>query len=155
MSCQLSNHDDIWRSSLQVITCRSYSEKELRQKLEQKGYGCDSIEKVLYRLKEYDYINDVKLANQLFRKYLQANKYSSKQILYKLKQRGLPDAIVFEVTRDFDVADEEWKAALKLVTARFKNPDTITKEKLYRYLISRGFSTASIHRAVQMIYDNE
>ncbi|WP_007940162.1 regulatory protein RecX [Pelosinus fermentans] len=146
----LNNHNDIWQYSLHLVTRRSYSEKELQQKLEYKDYSCDDIEKVFSRLKEYGYINDIKLANHLFHKYLETNKYSTKQILYKLKLRGLPDAILSEIARDFDDI-EEWKSALKVVTARFKSFDTTTKEKIYRYLASRGFSATSIHKVLQTL----
>ena len=146
----LNNHNDIWQYSLNLVTRRSYSEKELQQKLEYKDYSRDAIETVFSRLREYGYINDIKLANHSFHKYLETNKYSTKQILYKLKLRGFPDIILSEVIKDYD-DKEEWKSALKIVTARFKSFDTTTKEKIYRYLASRGFSATSIHKVLQTL----
>lgn len=151
MILRLNNHNEIWQCSLHLITRRSHSKHELQQKLHCKGYNDDSIEKVIQRLEEYGYINDTKLANSLFHKYLQANKYSIKQIHYKLKQRGLPDAILSEITKNHDDI-EEWQSALKIVNVRFKNFDTVTKEKMYRYLASKGFSSSSIHRVLHAIY---
>lgn len=147
----LNSHNDIWQYSLHLVTRRSHSEKELQQKLECKGYSCDAIEKALRRLKEYGYIDDIKLANHLFYKYVETHKYSTKQIFYKLKLRGLQDRVLLEIAKDFDDV-EEWKSALKIITARFKSLDTTSKEKIYRYLSSRGFSATNIHKALQTFY---
>ncbi|MDF2636037.1 MAG: Regulatory protein recX, partial [Pelosinus sp.] len=35
---------------------------------------------------------------------------------------------------------------------RFKNFDTLNKEKVYRYLASKGFSSSSIHTVLETIY---
>ncbi len=148
----LNNHNEIWQCSLHLITRRSHSKHELQQKLHYKGYSDDAIEKVIQRLEEYGYINDLKLATNLSHKYLQANKYSVKQIHYKLKQHGLSDAILTEVTKNHDDV-EEWQVALKIVNVRFnKTFDTVTKEKIYRYLASKGFSSSSINKVLQAIY---
>jgi regulatory protein len=154
MMLLLNNHNEIWPYSLHLITQRSYSKRELQQKLHYKGYNDDSIDKVIQRLEEYSYINDLKLADNLFHKYLQANKYSIKQIHYKLKQRGLPDAILSELMKHHDDI-EEWQIALKIVNIRFKDFETITKEKIYRYLASKGFSSSSIHKVLEVIYHSD
>jgi regulatory protein len=154
MTYPLNNHNEIWQCSLHIIGRRSHSEHELQQKLRYKKYSYDNIENVIFRLKEYGYINDTELAKNLFNKYLQANKYSLKQILYKLKQRGLPDAIIHNLINGYDDI-EEWQLALKIVKTHFKILDDTTKEKIYRYLATKGFSSTSITKVLDHIYHSD
>lgn len=147
---QLTSQKDIWQVSLHLITRRPQSEYELQQKLHYKNYSYESIENVIQRLREYGYINDDELAKNLFNKYLQAGKYSLKQIIFKLKQRGIPDAIIHNINSACD--REEWQSALKIVSIRFKIVDATTKEKIYRYLATKGFSSTSITKVIQHIY---
>jgi len=157
MTYLLNSYNGIWQCSLHIIGRRSHSEHELQQKLYYKKYSYDDIEKVILRLKEYGYINDTELAKNLFNKYLQAGKYSVKQIIYKLKQRGLPDAIIHNIVNSHDDIDlEEWQSALKIIKTRFKIlNDATTKEKIYRYLATKGFSSASITKALNHIYQSD
>lgn len=151
---RLNNHNEVWQCSLHIIGRRPHSEYELQQKLHYKKYSYDNIENVILRLKEYGYINDAELARNLFDRYLQAGKYSLKQILYKLKQRGLPDAIIHNIVNSHDDINE-WESALKVVKTHFKILDTTTKEKIYRYLASKGFSSTSITKVLDHIYHSE
>jgi regulatory protein len=151
---RLNNQSEIWQSSLHIIGRRSHSEYELQQKLHYKKYSHDNIENVIIRLKEYGYINDTELTTNLFNKYLQAGKYSIKQILYKLKQRGLPDAIIHKTVNSHDDI-EEWHSALKIVKTHFKILDATTKEKIYRYLATKGFSSTSITKVLNHIYHSD
>lgn len=150
----LKTNSDIWQCSLHIIARRSHSEHELQQKLHYKNYSFDDIKLVMDRLREYGYINDVKLAKNLFNKYLQADKYSLKQIVNKLKQRGLADSIINDTANSYDYS-EEWQSALKIVRNRFKLADTITKEKIYRFLATKGYSSASITKALHHFYHSE
>lgn len=153
MMSQLTSQKDIWQASLHLITRRSHSEYELQQKLHYKEYSYESIENVIQRLREYGYINDDELAKNLFNKYLQAGKYSLKQIAFKMKQRGLSDAIIHNIISACD--KEEWQSALKIVSIRFKIVDVTTKEKIYRYLATKGFSSTSISKVIRHLYQSE
>ena len=132
----------------------SYSEYNLRQKLQQKGYIIEQIDDVINRLLTYGYVNDNKLAKNLFDKYLQVGKYSLNIIICKLKQHGLPDDIIENMTNTYD-SETEWSSALKIVNNRFKTLDGITKEKIYRFLAARGFSTSIIHRVSEHIFHGD
>lgn len=150
----MNNHEDIWKLALQILGRRSYSEYELRQKLYSKDYAAIQIDDVINRLLTYGYVNDHKLANILFEKHLQVGKYSLNNIICKLKQRGLPDDIIKNATKSYD-SDEEISSALKIVNNRFKSLDDISKEKIYRFLATRGFGSTTISKVFQKIYHDE
>jgi len=150
MIYQLTNPDTIWNVALRILSRRAHSEQELRQKLHQKEYGIDEVNQVITRLLPYGYINDTEFAQNLFEKYLRLGKYSFNIIICKLRQHGITDSIIKNVTHNYDY-EEEWRAALKLVTNRFKSFDATNKEKAYRFLATRGFSTTTIHKVFQQI----
>ena len=149
----MNNDKSIWKLALEILGRRAHGDYELRQKLYRKDYAASEIDEVMNRLLTYGYVNDNKLANFLFVKYLQVGKYSLNQIVSKLKQRGLPDDIIKNVTSSYD-SEEEQSSALKLITNRFKSFDGINKEKVYRFLGTRGFGVGTIHKVCQQIYDD-
>jgi len=150
----LNNNEDIWKLSLNILGRRSHSEYELRQKLYHKDYVATQVDNVINRLLTYDYVNDDKLATFLFAKYLKVGKYSLNTMICKLKQRGLTDDVIKNVTNSYD-CEQEWISALKLVNNRFKSLDGIQKEKIYRFLGTRGFGATTIHKVCQQLYDGE
>lgn len=155
MICLLNNTTTIWNAALKILSRRSHSEYELRQKLHQKEYTVDEINQVIERLVPYGYINDIEFAQNLFEKYLRLKKYSFNIIICKLKQHGITDAVIKEVTEHYNY-EEEWQSALKLVRSRFKSPDATTKEKIYRFLGTRGFSSSTINKVSQAFdYDDD
>lgn len=151
---KLNNDKDIWTLALHILGRRSHSEYELRQKLASKEYVVDQIDHVINRLLTYGYINDHKLATLLFKKLVQAGKYSFNNIICKLKQRGLPDDVIKAVTSSYD-SEEEMISALKIVNNRFKSLDGIGQDKIYRFLGMRGFSATTIHKVFQQLYHGE
>ena len=150
----MNNQEDIWKVALHILGRRAHSEYELRQKLQQKDYVSEQVDDVIKRLLTYDYVNDNKLAENLFKKHLQVGKYSLYTIICKLKQRGLPDEIIKNMTNTYD-SESEWNSALKLVNNRFKSLDGITKEKIYRFLATRGFGATIIHKVFEQLFDGE
>lgn len=150
----MNNDKDIWKLALEILGRRSQSDYELRQKLHHKDYVATQIDDVMNRLLTYGYVNDNKLATHLFAKYLQIGKYSLNTIISKLKQRGLPDDVIKNVTSSYD-SEEEWRSALKIINNRFKSFDGINKEKVYRFLGSRGFGVSTIQKVCQQIYADE
>jgi len=154
MTSILNKTQSIWSLALQMLGRRAYSEYELRQKLSSKEYAVTEIDDVISRLLSYGYINDPKLAAMLFKKHLQASKYSLNNIICKLKQRGLSDENIRNLANSYDYEDEV-SSAVKIVRSRFKSLNSVEKEKIYRFLGTRGFGAATISKVCQQLYDHE
>ena len=150
----LKNKKDSWHLALQILGRRSHSEYEMRQKLHGKGCTADEIDDAISRLLTYDYLNDTKFATQLFSKYMSAGKYSLTIMICKLKQHGLSDTIVKSVTNSYN-DEKELSSALKVVNSKFKSYDMMNKEKMYRFLAAKGFSSSTIHKVFQQTGDDE
>lgn len=134
--------------ALTALNRRFLSEKELRDKLEQKEVEPCVIEEVLAYLKKMRYVDDVRLANQVAAYYKKTKKYGIHYVRQKLKQRGLP---VDELLQD---EETELEQAVYLIRKKYGTVyDLKNKQKMYRYLQYRGFSGDLIYQAIGKISD--
>lgn len=129
-------------SALKTIE-RSYkTEKEVLEKLKERGYGDNAINKSIEFLKEYDFINDVNYTKLYIKDKL--NSIGSQKIKYTLLQKGIAKQIIEEELADSNKENEKNTAfnlaKKKLEVLRKKENDNYKiSGKLYRYLISKGY----------------
>lgn len=133
----LNNHD-ILRTAIKILSQRMYSVQELRSKLISKGYSPADIDHTIAELSHLHYLDDIALGEFLFNKYHRASKYSIKQVVYKLSNRGLDSQTIDIILTQHNSIDET-KAALNLVRKRYLNPQSVEPDKMIRYLSSKGF----------------
>ncbi len=91
---------------------RFLSSYELTQKMRRKQISDDVIECVLERLRNYDYINDERLSEQVLTYLMKEEKYGVYMIKQKMKLRGL------DIPQDIASYDEV-KAAYRVVEKKF------------------------------------
>ena len=90
---------------------RFLSSYELTQKMRRKQFEDPIIERVLERLRDYDYINDERLSEQVLAYLMKEQKYGAYMIKQKMKLRGL--AIPQEISAYDEVKAAYRKMALK------------------------------------------
>ena len=90
---------------------RFLSSYELTQKMRRKQFEDPIIERVLERLRDYDYINDERLSEQVLAYFMKEQKYGAYMIKQKMKLRGL--AIPQEISAYDEVKAAYRKMALK------------------------------------------
>lgn len=135
--------------SLRLISAKSYSEKQLVEKLIRKNFSTDEISKVIKKLKEYDYLNDEKFAERLIEN--QKKKLTGRlKTGFELYKKGIGRSLSEELMRTFYGEDEERKVALtalekkKISLIKNKENELLFKKKLYDFLQRRGFSSQII-----------
>jgi len=116
------------------------SEKQMRDFLHKKGFSEDSVEKVILRLKELNYIDDRAFA----RTFVEHSKKSGKRaLIYKLQSKGISqEDIDLALENESDEIQEE-KAldlAKKQLPKYAKLNDFEKKQKLNAFLIRHGFT---------------
>ena len=126
---------------------RPHSEKELRDKLTQKGCAPEDIETVVALCLEYGFINDAEYAGMIVRHYI-AGGYGPGRIRMELKRRGVPpelwDEALEEIPEDTDTIDRLLAARL-----RGKNPDDRKeRDKAANALFRKGYSWEDIRAAM-------
>jgi regulatory protein len=129
-------------TALKIIE-RSYkTEKEVIEKLKEKGYEDSAINKSIEFLKEYNFINDVNYAKAYIKDKL--NSVGSQKIKYTLLQKGIAKEIIEEELADLNKENEKntafnlAKKKLDIIKKK-ENDNYKISGKLYRYLISKGY----------------
>ncbi|WP_058485406.1 RecX family transcriptional regulator [Defluviitalea phaphyphila] len=140
--------------ALNFLSYRPRSEKEIRNKLASKEYDEAIIEKVIDFLKKYDYVNDEKFAINYVKYYTHTKILGKKKIEYDLKQKGIKQKIIENVLNNIEL--DELNNALKLIEKKCplkENIDQKKKQKIYQFLLRKGFSYDVIKKAFKIYFD--
>lgn len=145
-------------AALRIVEKTYKSEKELKDKLLLKGYDKDSIEKSIEFLKEYGFINDNNFA-KLYIKDKNRTQGKSK-IKYDLIKKGISEDIIESSISNIDEDDERdnaYNIAIKKYNVIAKREDDKYKlsQKLFRFLLSKGYSYDTVSYVVRKITNQE
>ncbi len=117
-------------SAIRQISRSLKSESEVRQKLEEKGYTEEEAEGAILKLRSYGYINDMAYAHAYVSTY--GKDRGKLRLSYELSAKGVSKDIIDEV-----LPENEEDIARALCEKKAKK--YTEKEKMVRYLMSRGF----------------
>ena len=144
-------------TALKIIE-RSYkTKKEMEKRLLEKGYNLEEINETLKFLEEYNFINDESYTKAFIN---DRTKTQGKQkIKYALKNKGVSDEIIEEELSNLDMKKEKENAnilALKKYNILIKreNDKYKIKEKIIRFLISRGYNYEVAKDAVKEMLES-
>lgn len=144
-------------TALKIIE-RSYkTKKEMEKRLLEKGYNLEEINETLKFLERYNFINDESYAKAFIK---DKTKTQGKQkIKYALKNKGISEEIIEEELSNLDMEREKENAnilALKKYNILIKreNDKYKIKEKIIRFLISRGYNYEVAKDAVKEMLES-
>lgn len=145
-------------TALRIVEKTYKSEKELKDKLLLKGYDKYSIEKSIEFLKEYGFINDNNFA-KLYIKDKNRTQGKSK-IKYDLIKKGISEDIIESSISNIDEEaerDNAYNIAIKKYNVIVKREDDKYKlsQKLFRFLLSKGYSYDTVSYVVRKITNQE
>lgn len=133
--------------ALTLLEYRDRTEKEMRQKLQEREYEPQEIEETLSFLKEYRYINDAEYAEKYIRVY--SSRKSTRQIRCDLERKGVARELITQRLEEAPV-DEEGQIRTYLLKKGYvpgERMEPATYRKLTAALCRRGFSYDAIRRA--------
>lgn len=141
--------------TLNYLSYRARSEKEIRDHLTKKEYDENLIDLAINFCKDKGYIDDLSFAKSYVRDRVNLNKHGSYRIKYDLQKKGVSRDIIDKVV-DLD-SDEEYERALKLAEKKiysYRNDDRNSKyRKLGGYLQRRGFPFPVVSKVLSEILD--
>ncbi|MCI1821686.1 MAG: recombination regulator RecX [Megasphaera sp.] len=126
------DYNEAYGQALRFLNVRFLSEGELRKKLKNKDIDMRIIEKVIIQLKEERFIDDMRLAYDVYHYFVKKEQYGHLYICERLKHRMLP------IPEDLERIDE-YAVAKKLLTKKFSQLPQDPR-KIARFLQYRGFS---------------
>lgn len=134
---------------MNLLKVMDRTEFQLRQKLDQGDYPEEIIDLALSYVKSYGYVNDEAYASRYIDSR-QASK-SRRQITCELMQKGISKGVILAAYEEKEPVDE---GALIRRWLEKKHMDTQTaspkeKQKMYRFLMGKGFSSQEIGKALR------
>ena len=165
--------DDLYQSllnaSFHFISFRPRSEKEIRDFLTKKVHGKSvdngkRIEQVLERLRELEYLDDVKFIRWWVEQRSTYRPKGRRLLEQELLNKGIDKNLIVESLKtlsttspaggekefmnEIDLAKKAIKKKLKLWE---KLPRLVFKQKVYAFLSRRGFSWDTIHQVIDSL----
>ena len=128
------------------------TEKQTRDHLREKGYTPLVINYVLEKCNEYGFVDDGYYARRYVETY--ADKKGVMLIERELKMKGVSEDAAVEALDDLGDQSEA-AAVIARKYMRGKEADLKTIQKLYRHLLSKGFSYDDAKSAVEKIKTDE
>lgn len=122
------------------------TQKQIRDYLRKKEYSDDTIEFVMSKLVEYNYIDDQKYAQAYVLTY--GKKYGKLKLKSQLKVKGVSEEIIECVLEDNKVDSIESVASKYL---KNKVMSYEVSQKLFRFLYSRGYEFDEINSYINKL----
>ena len=139
----IEEHVEIYNKSLDILSRREHSKKEILDKLSKKFSNSDLIELTIQKLEDNNLINDARFSEH----YVAARKrkgFGPKKISYELLSKGVESFIANDAISE----SGKWKElAHQVFNKKFRDGVSVDfklKAKQKNFLINRGFSFTEI-----------
>lgn len=145
-------------TALRIIERNYKTEKEVYDKLIEKGYEEQTAIKSIDFLKEYNYIDDIRYANMYIRDRLRTQ--GKNKIKYALIQKGIDENTLIDVFSELDNS-LEMDVAMNLAKKRYDNlkkretDKYKLSQKLYRFLVGKGYGFDLVSQVVKKITNDD
>lgn len=118
---------------------------EVKNKLKEKGYEDKYIEIIIEKLKYYDYLNDKRYIEYYIKERAIPNNWGTQKIKNNLYKKGLDMKLINEVINEIEELNDNKERINALINKKLKTlynetDDRKKKEKISRFLISRGYN---------------
>lgn len=133
--------------SLWLLSRKNYSEKQMHDRLVQRGYDKAEADSALAYLRESHYVDDAQYAQQ--RIQARAPRHGDRRVRQALSTSGISREMIDEQMGQLREENPEPERVLAVV-AKFegKRLDQALRQKVLRYLAARGFSGSALRVAM-------
>ena len=141
-------NSDITKLITKYLSIREHSKLELQNKLSQKGHDLSDISECINEFSSKDIQSDIRFTEEFIRSKLKKNK-GPRLISSELVSRGITDSIINK--KISEISYQEWCTVAFLALKKKLNGSSVSiedKDKIYSFLISRGFEHKMIKYAI-------
>lgn len=144
-------------TAMRALEQRMQTSRELRTRLQRKGFEPPAIDAALERLTNYGYLNDERFA-ELWIENRQAHRPRGKRMLeHELRQKGIDRQIVEETVGSMEIDDRA--AALQVANKQLRRFESLPlpeqKRKLTGILARRGFDFGVIRATLETVFGEQ
>ena len=153
--------EKFYNKALKFLSYRPRSEKEVRNKLKIKSEKLkieDStaiIDRVIQKLKEYKFLDDVEFAKKWIESRLRFRPRSLRLIKIELKRKGIDPETIDKMINDEGLMINDLENAKKLIQKKLERFKSSSKEEIYqklgRFLASKGFDWDTIKKSIDEV----
>ena len=144
------------KTALNILSRREHSKKELERKLYQRKVEKKIIEEVIYEFSNLNYLDDGRFAKEYLEEKLKLKSSGIEKIKKELYAKGVSREIIKSVLDEKGNIDET-DAAYNLVYKKMKSFARKTqekrkvKQKIYSFLLSKGYEYDTIEKVLNKI----
>lgn len=149
----MDDFEKFYKASIRYLSFRPRSEKELRDYLTKKQ--CDPLicKRIIDSLTRDKFLNDEEFARMWIRERTLIKPKAIRVIKMELKQKGISKELIESAFENSDDSSIDFNLALRLAEKKLRTIHDQTdrykvKEKLGRYLASKGFDWDTIKAAI-------
>lgn len=138
--------------ALTHITSSMKTEKEIRDFLKKKGYLRDISDYVIEKMREYGFLDDGEYARSYAERAVKTK--GAKLIRLELRAKGVSDGEIDGAISSLQGEEESAKKLLERYL-RGKEPDRVTLQKAYRYLLGKGYDYETARSALSALGEED
>lgn len=142
------------KRAMHILEQMDRTEHQLREKLARGEYPQECIDSAVEYVKKYRYLDDERFASSYVRYHQE--KLSRQQLSVKLTQKGVSKDIIAEALEIEYEADDGEKIR-NLLSKRHFDPDNTDRQennKIYQYILRRGFKSSDILKEMRVFSEN-
>ncbi|MFP4465974.1 MAG: regulatory protein RecX [Candidatus Goldiibacteriota bacterium] len=152
----MEKNEEAFLFCLKLIKKRDYSEKEISARLKKKDYDGDTIKDTAARLKAKGYIDDTRVARNVFEKHTVFKPSGAFLIRKKMEERGISEELINEIISGLDEKELLRKAVNNIRKKKVFDRDKLCrKEYWYKRLLSLGFEGELIENNMDIIKEED
>ena len=146
------NYHRCLNAAANYLSYRPRSESELRGRLYRRGFGEDSVEAVIAKLKKQGLVDDIAFA-QFWKDSRETFSPRSRWLTkLELRRKGVAEEIMEKVVDTVDDNDSAYRAALSKARSLPQSDYQDFRRRLGGYLRRRGFSYEVINHTVELMW---
>jgi regulatory protein len=143
-----------FQRAIKFISYRPRATNEVRKYLEKHDTPIDSIEHSIQRLIKNGLLDDARFANLWVENRTAFRPRGRRALEFELRQHGIDTTIIQQSLASIDEEELAIKAAEKKFHKYQSQNFQKFREKMYRYLVQRGFCYEAINIAIGHVWNN-
>ena len=154
---QETEYQQAMNTAVRMLTRRDHTRYEIRQKLKQRGFSSGAIRVAIEECERLNYIDDDKTA-RIYIGQLVRRGFGFRRIAIELKKKGLQGQHIEDILQQQQVEIDEREIARRVLQKKLKSfereadPKKI-RDKLYRFLVYRGFNRSIISELIKVYFN--
>ncbi len=150
-----SSYQKAMNTAVRLLARRDHTSLEIQQKLGQRGFGREVIDRVLAECRRLDYIDDERTA-RMYIGQLARRGFGFRRIRLELKKKGLAGGSFENILTESNSEIDELEIARKVMLKRMKSFERVEdhqkrRDKIYRFLHARGFAESVISEILRKL----